>query len=123
MSELSEERLQRLKETLLQTEILAQFGGSLVSPEATEFVANLMKNWYTITNDGTFETTNETPLSTMDLRPMPVDQIGDYLKAKHGYLFRENAPSDVSNAVTKEAPLPPLSRDKMSVEQKAQFIR
>lgn len=119
----SSEKLERLKTTLLQTEILAQFGGSLVSPEATEFVANLMKNWYTITNDGTFETTNETLLSTMDLRPMPVDQIGDYLRVKHGYLFRQFGTPGVSNAQTVAPPPPPLNRAEMSVAERSAFIR
>lgn len=116
----SHERLQKLKETLLQTEILAQFGGSLVSPEASEFVANLMRNWYAIDNDGRFETNDETPLG-MDLKPLPVDQIGNYLREKHDYLFRESRPAFVSNATT-VAP-PPPNKAQMSLAEKCQFIR
>lgn len=52
---------------------------------------------------------------------MKVGEVGDYLRQKHAYLFRESGTPGVSNAVTKEAPSP--NKAGMSLEEKCQFIR
>lgn len=115
------DRMAHLKERLLATEIMAQMP-DLINAHAVEFVAGLMKNWYTITNDGEFETTSETPLSTTDLRPMPVSEVSQYLHSEHSYLFRQSVPSGNSNASTKAAPPPTLNRAEMSIAEKADYI-
>lgn len=121
MSE-SSERLVRMKERLLQTEILCQCP-DLVNETASDYIAGLMRGWYSIDEDGQFVQTDSTPLRTQDFKPMAVDEIGEYLRLTHPYLFKPSRPTGSSTAQTKEPPPPALSRDRMSVAEKVQFIR
>lgn len=122
MTDSNNDRLTRMKQRLLETEILAQMP-DLVNAHATEFVANLMRGWYQITDNGEFEPTDQVPLRTRDFQPTPVAEISDYLHSEHAYLFRQSAPAGVSNAVTKEAPPPALNRAEMTVAERSAFIR
>lgn len=108
-----------LKDQLLRTEILCQCP-DLVNQNASDYIAGLIRQWYTITDDGEFQQTDQTPLRTQDFKPMPVDEIGDYLRQAHGYLFK-SGPSGNSVAPTKEPP--PPNRAEMDLAARCAYIR
>lgn len=109
-----------LKDQLLRTEILCQCP-DLVNQNASDYVAGIIRQWYTINDDGEFQQTDETPLRTQDFKPMDVAEIGDYLRQTHSYLFRQSAPSGNSVAETKEPP--PPNRAEMDLAARCAYIR
>lgn len=114
MSEMSS-----LKAQLMRTEILCQCP-DLVNQNASDYVAGLIQQWYTINDDGEFVQTDETPLRTQDFRPMDVAEIGDYLRQTHPYLFK-SGPAGSSVAETKEPP--PPNKAEMDVAARCAYIR
>lgn len=120
-NETSGERLARLKDRLVETELLAQVGAGFVNPNCLNYAKSLVKDFYKINDSGEFETTGNTPLDPMNLQPMPINELGSYLQEMHPYLFKPEASTGTSSATT--APPPPPNRAEMDLAARCAYIR
>lgn len=116
----SNNRLSEMKRRLLETELLCQCY-DLVSPNASDYVSSLVREWFEINDNGEFIQTASTALRTSDLRPMDISEIGDHLRQTHPYLFKQSAAPGISSAVTK-AP-PPPNKAEMDLATRCAYIR
>lgn len=111
-----------LKELVFDLALRGAIAGQLQSQDALPFLKSIVRECYDISPDGEILANDKTPLG-LDNRPLAIEQIGEHLRSKHGYLFQPESaqPSGIQAPAPK--PAQQKSRSEMSVAEKADFIR
>lgn len=110
-----------LRELVFDLSLQSAVATQLHSQDSLPFIRSVIRQFYDVSADGQIVPNDQAPL-TFDNRPMEIEQIAEYLRHKHAYLFKEESAS--SSSVQAPAPKPvQKSRAEMSISERCDFIR